>query len=306
MPPSVDSTAPQARRAACNWCKSDRGRTCIGSSSPKSRRLCRRVFFPDQFPPAKPAAFGKERPLSRGRRMLLQQLDLSPLLASDKVTTETSPIEESMAIRLRLLGGMIWCVSGFLRSLLRVATRRRKKRRPLSKPAEPRLPTRELFAKFKLDGPIPCNACGYDLRGLPIARDANCPECGKPAFSSWMDGLSSGTGYPVDAFYFLIDAMRWRRAGGCPRPEAGRGASGFCRIVCAYALEQAGDPDAASELLAGWRIRHSEQLGALVYALTARGLFQADSDDSPDDFDGLPGVSRMIEQAERAGTEYKN
>jgi len=157
-----------------------------------------------------------------------------------------------------------------------------------------------------LDAPIPCNACRYDLRGLPIVRDANCPECGKPAFPSWMEGLSSATGYTVDAFYFLIDAMRWRRSGGCPRPEAGRGASGFCRIVCAYALDQAGDPDAACDLLAEWRIRHSEQIGALVYALIARGLFKADPDDSPDDFDGLPGASKMIEQAERACAEHKN
>lgn len=103
--------------------------------------------------------------------------------------------------------------------------------------------------------------------------------------------LAGRTERSVDAFLFLIDAMK-RVAAALPGGDQVHhvNARQVCGAVRDYAVEQAGDAQAALVLLADLGIQRSEEIGALVYAVIEVGIFAASESDTPDDFDGLPEV----------------
>jgi uncharacterized repeat protein (TIGR04138 family) len=159
-----------------------------------------------------------------------------------------------------------------------------------------------------INGDVPCSGCGYNLRTLKA--DALCPECGREVADSVTDArstheaaadvyhylrrqpyepIAASIGYPVDAVMFVRDALGWVKATG--RPHAGGGlhatALDVCRGVREYAARYFNDEAEALDLLAEWRLRSSEDVGRVIYAMVDAGLLKTSPQDSPADFDGL-------------------
>jgi uncharacterized repeat protein (TIGR04138 family) len=82
---------------------------------------------------------------------------------------------------------------------------------------------------------------------------------------------------------FLADAIKRR-----PAPAAHVSARQLCEFIRDLAAAQAGSVELGRAMLAETLgITHSEQIGALVFALVECGLLKAEAGDSPDDFDGV-------------------
>ena len=144
--------------------------------------------------------------------------------------------------------------------------------------------TRELLGRFRIDDSIVCIGCRYSLRGLGV--DGRCPECGRHVMGSTVHYLEERTGYSVDAFLFLLDAMRPGPAMP-PKPRVHVDARGLLWAVGDRAVEQAGSVEEGRRLLAEWGVMRSEDVGAMVYSMVAVGLVGTTERDSPEDFDGV-------------------
>ena len=150
-----------------------------------------------------------------------------------------------------------------------------------------------------------CVHCYYNLRGLTLAH--NCPECGRPVVESVRLVMTAsppqtaeqaaavadmgarlwravkGSGYPVEAFSFVIGALRYAfRA----RPD-GVDARDVCQAVREYAAVRLGGTSGAIARLAEWNIRRSEDVGRIIFRMVDTGRIQASPGDSPEQFEGL-------------------
>jgi uncharacterized repeat protein (TIGR04138 family) len=152
-----------------------------------------------------------------------------------------------------------------------------------------------------------CVHCGYNLRSLTF--DHNCPECGRPVLESvrlvmkrmpprtpqerkaWEDDAAQlraaikGSGYPPDAFVFVIGATRYAfltKAVG-----ASITARDVCDAVRDYARLRLGGAHAATLRLSDWKIFRSEDVGRIIFRMVETGRLRASPEDSPEQFNGL-------------------
>jgi len=158
-----------------------------------------------------------------------------------------------------------------------------------------------------------CLQCRYDLFGLP--PQGKCPECALPVLYSLLltvpavpddvaepgrhwtrkryEFIRDALGYPVDAFLFVRDAMRYVDAEDkgsvppdrCTVPDVN--AATYCKRVRAFALAYFGDAKEAVSVFREWNVLRSEDVGRNVFHLVDAGLLRASADDTPDLFAGL-------------------
>jgi len=180
---------------------------------------------------------------------------------------------------------------------------------------------------------LPCICCTYNLRGL--AMDAHCPECGHSVIETWeaarafthvqyedvpgqisldwITAAADAAGIPVDGLRFVLDAVAFfptsRRTGPVSEDKRIRHstASDVCTAVREYARIYFNDSLEASECLKAWRVRSSEDVGVIAFAMVEAGLLQMSSADSPQSFNGLftfeDFVGDLVKQAEPAAPE---
>ena len=145
-----------------------------------------------------------------------------------------------------------------------------------------------------LERDAPCVYCGYNLRGVSITR--NCPECGAGACESLLDELLNEmlargatlsdlddareriaaelAGCPLPAVRLVMDAVL-EAAESHARPDNFSVAAvvgmvtprEICWSVRVVAERHAGSVQAARELLAGWGVSDSRDVGRIVQAL---------------------------------------
>src|SRR6266516_3761138 len=134
---------------------------------------------------------------------------------------------------------------------------------------------------------IVCERCHYNLRGL--AADGACPECGTAIQETlaalrselstnevyvqqrnqWLEQLACATGYPIDAFLFINDALLFLRLDSAAVQARGDiyathiSAREVCRAVANYTASYFNDRTEARELLNEWKIRTSEDVGRI-------------------------------------------
>src|SRR5262245_9655685 len=137
-----------------------------------------------------------------------------------------------------------------------------------------------------LQSDVPCENCGYNLRGLPA--DRVCPECGEVIrFSAHMAlaenaeelrhffrsrqiaKIAKAVGYTVDAIMFVQDGIFFTTQVGH------RTAKEVCFDLAAYARQYFNDRDEATELLKEWGVCRSEDVGRIVFGLVRAGMLYA-------------------------------
>jgi uncharacterized repeat protein (TIGR04138 family) len=156
---------------------------------------------------------------------------------------------------------------------------------------------------------FPCNACGYNLRGLPT--NGECRQCGRPVSNTlwaaiagatpeqkgsflrlrrhWLEKVAHEVGYPLSAVSLIVDAMahiRRRNPGSADRPNS-IAAREICLSLRDYAVARFRGTGAAMEALRQRDIRGSEDVGKIVWALADAGLIVSRLTDSRGDFSGL-------------------
>jgi uncharacterized repeat protein (TIGR04138 family) len=158
-----------------------------------------------------------------------------------------------------------------------------------------------------LDEDVPCERCGYNLRGLPTYF--RCPECGTPYDESTefavVDAATRAkarrVGCRVDTMVFVQLAIRRAVkaaanaagvADGVARPAGGAGvrhisAHALCRGFRDLIVNHFRDPADAAMILSAWGLRRSEDLGRIVFDMARAGLLRTSDRDSPADFEGL-------------------
>jgi uncharacterized repeat protein (TIGR04138 family) len=158
---------------------------------------------------------------------------------------------------------------------------------------------------------VPCIQCHYNLRGL--APSARCPECGLPIVDTLSSPLTQNAsvhqiaqrlrfmdpareiGYPVDAIMFVLDAVnsatRLR-----PRNQH-MNARDVCLAVRDLAAGYFNDRAEALELLTGWRIRSSEDIGKITFALVRAHHLHAAPNDCEEQFAGLFTLEQLLQGA---------
>jgi uncharacterized repeat protein (TIGR04138 family) len=147
-----------------------------------------------------------------------------------------------------------------------------------------------------LDEDAPCEACGFNLRGLPTRHI--CPECGGDyEFSTEYSCLDSEcrqlgrrTGFHTDAIMFVREAVA-HVAGAGKRDSSWKerhiAAWDLCRGLREFALIFFDTEADARFMFTAWGLRTSEDLGRLVFALVKEGALSVSPNDLPCDFDGL-------------------
>ena len=176
---------------------------------------------------------------------------------------------------------------------------------------------------------LPCIVCGYNLRGISLAN--NCPECSHPLegtwiaarsgshpdagaviianriIRDWLTAAANAAGLPLDGFKFVRAALKYTKLSGNKRDfsvPGGANAAEICAGVRKHAQMYFDNPDEARDCLSQWRIRSSEDVGAIVFALVEAGILKASPDDSLAAFNGLftfeDLIGGILEQAEPA------
>ena len=165
-----------------------------------------------------------------------------------------------------------------------------------------------------LDRTVGCAQCGYNLRGVSIAR--NCPECGAGACESLLDELlnemlargatlseldeareriaSEMAGLPLPAVRLVMDAVR-EAVESHARPDDFSVAAvvgtltprQICWTVRIVAQRHAGSAEAARQLLATWGVRDSRDVGRIERALRAVRMVRLPPGGEADDFADL-------------------
>jgi len=160
-----------------------------------------------------------------------------------------------------------------------------------------------------------CVACGYNLRELPVAN--RCPECGMeiaqtieavsaadPELRSNLrraqaEVIARSTDYPPDAFLFITDALiAWcrRHHGSLPNGPVPLSAAMACTAIRDYAARYFNDHAEARDLLDEWRIRSSEDVGAIIRTLVEAGALAVTGCDQPAGFRGIFTVENLFDQ----------
>src|SRR5687767_8950764 len=162
-----------------------------------------------------------------------------------------------------------------------------------------------------IDRDVACERCNYNLRTLTVVH--RCPECGFPALRSviradaggqgigvdgWIavayrtkaiDILSGLLGMKSDAIVHVSNAVKsaigWA-LGRQPRPDHVSAAE-ICDAVLKIAVSAHGGTEAACEVLRGWGITRSEDVGRIMSGLMEAGLIRPSDTDSPAHFKGL-------------------
>ena len=159
-----------------------------------------------------------------------------------------------------------------------------------------------------------CVYCGYNLRGVSVAR--HCPECGAGACESLLDELLNETlargatlselddlregiaaeiaGFPLPAVRLVMDAVR-ESVESHRRPDDLSVAAvvgtltprEICWAVRVIAQRHAGSLEAARDLLAGWGIRESRHVGRIVRALQSVRMLRLPTPTEPSEFADL-------------------
>ena len=170
---------------------------------------------------------------------------------------------------------------------------------------------------------LPCRACGYNLRGLPVEHV--CPECGEPTARTVAEAPASrfpegadlrharramrfmpaaeSAGCSVDGVMFVFDALNSAHWLLAAFTGSHMNAVQACGCVRAHALRYFNDAAEARDLLAEWGIRRSEDVGRIVFALVHQGLLRASPEDSPSDFDGLFTLETLFDKSRDAGQQ---
>lgn len=158
-----------------------------------------------------------------------------------------------------------------------------------------------------LDEDVPCERCGYNLRGLPTF--SRCPECGTPYDESTefavvdadLKAKARRAGCRVDTMLFVQSAIRGAAraaaqaaavAAGLPRPPPGTtaghvSAHALCRSFRDLVVSHFRDPADAAMILSAWGLRRSEDVGRVVFDMARAGLLRTSDRDSPAEFEGL-------------------
>lgn len=160
-----------------------------------------------------------------------------------------------------------------------------------------------------------CAGCGYNLRGLPVEH--RCPECSKPVRETvgqvsattpeirstlrraQAEAIAQPTGYPVNGFLFLIDAV----VESCrhtllslPDTPVPLSAAEVCTTVRDYARRYFNDEAEASELLSEWNIRASEDIGQIVRALMDAGALNVVGCSEINQFRGIFTLATLFDK----------
>lgn len=160
-----------------------------------------------------------------------------------------------------------------------------------------------------------CVKCGYDLHGLP--GDTRCPECGTPVLATAIqlarmltedvDGdpadhpsgqpfkfVRETLGYPIDAFLFVLDALRIavEQNKKQPEPLPPVRADTLCEVVRRLAFKYFGSESEARAVFLDWNIRTSDDVGRIVWAMVRGGVMHAHPGDTPEQFNGLFNVEQ--------------
>jgi uncharacterized repeat protein (TIGR04138 family) len=154
-----------------------------------------------------------------------------------------------------------------------------------------------------------CSGCGYNLRGLTLHH--RCPECGMPALESirfsitrkynqsaeslealWRVGAAikaatMESGYSGHAFVFVRDVLSFARLARADEDSRSVNAVRICKALKEYAEIHFGGEDKAVVALARMKIRQSEDVGRVIFAMVDQKLLIAEAEDSLEAFAGL-------------------
>ncbi len=117
-----------------------------------------------------------------------------------------------------------------------------------------------------------------------------------------LEVAAARSGYPLEAVVLVAVALG-AACRGCPpgkapdpkAPATHRPAAAVCSAVCDYARSLCGE--SAFDALRFWHLRHGEDIGRIVYALTEEELAKASESDSLDDFRGISVIRVLYPEA---------
>jgi len=153
---------------------------------------------------------------------------------------------------------------------------------------------------------LACAECGYNLRNLPASH--RCPESGRPVEQTIESvsaanpalrfhlravqarSLAEAAHYPPDALLFLVDAIvtYCRHAlRSLPQGPVALSPPQVCTAVREFARRYFNNDDEAGDLLAEWKLRRSEDVGAALRILTQAGALAITGCDAEHAFDNL-------------------
>ena len=104
------------------------------------------------------------------------------------------------------------------------------------------------------------------------------------------DRLAEGSGYPPDAFLFLIDAIVAycrHQLRSLPRRPIKLSAAQVCTAVRDYAGRYFNDHNEARELLGSWKLSRSEDVGSAMRTLIAAGALAVAGCEAEGAFDNI-------------------
>jgi uncharacterized repeat protein (TIGR04138 family) len=161
-----------------------------------------------------------------------------------------------------------------------------------------------------IDIDLGCIHCTYNLRGLTF--DGRCPECGAKVWESaitdvrlsqdasyWQrakrfEKLAADTGYPVDAFMLVADVMGGavqdlKNQNDAQHIDA-RALIDYFQRFCVFYFN---DENEAHDLLTGWKLTTSEDVGRVVFAMVDAGMLKREPNDQLSDFNALWTIDRL-------------
>jgi len=162
-----------------------------------------------------------------------------------------------------------------------------------------------------------CTRCGLELPDALVGR--NCPECGQAILRSalWSAPavpedaenpnehpsrkpyaiIARNLGYPIDAFFFVGDAVRFaqQRAFGSRRSGVQVTARQLCAGVRDFAIGCFGDAAEARAVLRHWNIQRSEDIGRIVALLIEAVMLRTSEVMAEKEFAGISSLDDLFE-----------
>jgi uncharacterized repeat protein (TIGR04138 family) len=176
-----------------------------------------------------------------------------------------------------------------------------------------------MSAELIISCDLPCVACGYNLRTLPI--EGLCPECGQPVLKTLQavpacedeelddlllahqrkryESIATKAGCTVDAVQVVRDVCHHAAAQTTAFGAEQRHVSAreVCDALAKHVRYYFEDLAEGKELLAEWGIRTSEDMGRIVFAMVEAKWMEARPEDSESDFAGLFTLDTLFDQA---------